>query len=163
MSKITHSPSTRIRRFVAIAAATAAAAVPLATGGGLASAAPAQPVGHCSITYPTPNLFALPTSATASITQSGRGGIQVRLDSRPLSIAGYQQKVTVTWANLRTGKSGSVFSDPTRVGGLTSTVSVPRIATAPGRIALVIGATNTSSINPNAMTNGDCSTEYVVR
>lgn len=163
MPKIAQHTSLRLRRSLGVAMGVAALSAPLAAGIAPANAAPTQPSGQCSFTYPNPNLFALSTLATASVTQTGRDTIRVRVVSRPYSIAGYQQKVSVTWANLRTGRSGSTFSAPTRVGGLESTVTVPRIRTGSGRITLVVGATNTSSINPNATTNGDCGTEVVVR
>ena len=143
-------------------AALAIAALGTTRAAAPAAAAPPDPSAVCSFRYANPNLFAISAYANVFVRPAGPGAIRVRLDSNPLSIAGYTQRVTLTWANLDTGKSGSSASTPVRVSGLSSSITLPRAVTGRGKVTLVVGAANTGSINPRSNTNGDCSAEYVV-
>lgn len=149
---------------IAATAALAAAATPLvavAPAGAAPQAKPA-PTTLCSFQYANPNLGVVRGSSTASATQLGRGTVSLRLTTDAMSVLGYTQDVNVTWANLDTGKSGNA-SAKARVVGPSNEIPIPRVTTGKGRVTFVIGASNTSSINPQSMSNGDCSAELRVR
>ncbi|MEU0502627.1 hypothetical protein [Nocardia sp. NPDC005998] len=113
----------------------------------------------CTMTYPTPDDFSVRASSEASaVSDHGSFDLTLRTDSQ--SQTGYEQKFSVTWANLDTGRSGQ--SDVTaRVQGHDNVLSIPDVKTEPGRIALVLKTFNHGT--GQNYTNGECSAEYVVR
>ncbi|MEE3848808.1 hypothetical protein VZC37_00585 [Gordonia sp. LSe1-13] len=145
-------------------AVTVAAAGLTATGIGAVaapSAAAAPTTTLCSFTYPNPNLPLIWAESTASAIPTAPGKVTLRLTTDSRSFIGYSQQFRVTWANLDTGFSG-VANTTARVVGSETILSIPDVATASGRVALVLGAMSTGTLNPNSVSTEDCSAEYTV-
>lgn len=144
----------------AILAATAlgvgVVVAPLATAG-QASAAPST---TCTMTYLNPNVSPLPLQASAVFEASADGNgemtVQVRTDA--VSVIGYKQDVSFTWANLDTGLNGGEQWSK-RVVGPTNTVTLPGVKTGVGRITFQASVSNTSALNAMRVTSGQCGTE----
>lgn len=124
--------------------------------------AAAAPTSSCSFTFLNPNLNVVRGYANAFVADSGPTHARVSVIANPQTVLGYTQQMTVTWANLDTGKSGSAATQPTRVVGQDATLTTGPIATGKGRVHVVVGLSNTSSLNPRSSTNGDCSLEHRV-
>lgn len=124
------------------------------------SAAPAEPGDSlCTMTYPTPDDFSVTASSATFAAAAGTGTVDITMLTDARSDVDYEQKFWLSWANLDTGRSGQdqVIA---RVQGPDNVLSIPGVATEPGRIAFVLGATNHGS--DQNYTNGDCSAEYTV-
>lgn len=148
---------------------SAAIAVALGSGALLASSLTASPAEAatttdlCTATYGNPNVIPLQLNAETAVTATsdGSGAVTLKASTDAKSILGYKQDISITWANLDTGKNG-VESATKRVVGPDNEITLPDVATAPGRIALVVTVGNTGSLNPDAVTNGQCSGEITV-
>lgn len=147
------------RNVLAIAVGMAAAFL---TVGGV-PAVSAAPGDHgdalCKLTYPTPDDFSVTASSTTFAASAGPGAVDVTMLTDAHSDVGYEQTFRLTWANLDTGRNGQA-QVTTRVLGPDNILSIPGVTTEPGRIALVLHASNHGS--GENYTNGDCSAEYTV-
>lgn len=139
---------------VAVGAATVVA--PL----GVAGEATAEPSTTCTMTYLNPNVSPLPLQANTVLRANadGDGKMTITLKTDAVSVLGYKQDVSFTWANLDTGKNGGEQSSK-RVVGPDNTLEFPGVKTGVGRITFVASASNTSSLNPKHLTSGQCSAE----
>lgn len=129
------------------------------TGGATAHAAPSYQL--CTFTYLDPNNVDAPMRpySAAWVTPTGEGRLTAELSSFPVyPEPGFNQRFSVTWANLDTGLSGSVSTEPVHVEGESTTLSIPDITTGAGRITFVFGASNDDG--GLVWTNGDCSAEF---
>ncbi|MFQ6395718.1 hypothetical protein ACLMAJ_19910 [Nocardia sp. KC 131] len=113
----------------------------------------------CTITYPTPDDFSVQASSDAFATSNSSGMLELKLHTDARSETGYEQKFSVTWANIDTGRNGQADTTA-KVQGPDNILLIPAMATKPGRIALVLGVFNHGS--DQNYTNGDCSVEFNV-
>ena len=161
-----HPPQTKGTPVKKIITRTAIAASAVGIGAAVLPAVAAAPANAatttplCSFTYANPNLFAIQASAAASATRNAAGKVTFTLKTNSMSILGYQQALSVTWANLDTGRSG-VGTVSKRVVGPETVLTVPEQNTAKGRVNVVINVDNRSSIGPGS-TNGQCAKEFRV-
>ncbi|MFF2083624.1 hypothetical protein ACFVVM_07595 [Nocardia sp. NPDC058176] len=114
----------------------------------------------CDFIYPTPDDFEVIANSTAIAVSNADGAVHLELHTDANSETPYEQRFSVIWANLDTGRNGSEQVTAT-VQGPDNVLSIPRVVTEPGRIAFVLAAANHGS--DQNYTNGDCSAEYTVR
>ncbi|PXX69328.1 hypothetical protein DFR70_1021017 [Nocardia tenerifensis] len=142
--------------FVRIAAIACLAVT--AAGAPAAFAAPNDPSAKlCTMSYPVPEEPFTKPAATDVFAISSNGVIDFTVHTDAGSDNAYDQKFTVTWANIDTGKSG-VADTSARVQGPDNTFTVTGVATKPGRIALHLGVFNHGE--GQLYTNGECDVEY---
>lgn len=124
------------------------------------SAAPGEPGDAlCTMTYPTPDDFDVTASSSTFAAPAGPGRIDVTMLTDARSEADYEQRFSLTWANLDTGRNGQQ-QVTARVQGPENVLSIPGVITEPGRIAFVLAVSNHGS--DQNYTSGDCSAEYSV-
>lgn len=154
--------SHRLPRKTAAAAFAGCTALGIAlTGGAVAHAAPSYQL--CTFTYLDPSNIDAPMRpySAAWVTPTGEGHLDAELWSYPAyPEPGFNQRFSVTWANLDTGLSGSASTEPVHVDGERTILSIPDIATGAGRITFVFGAANDDG--GLTTTNGDCSAEHTI-
>lgn len=141
---------------VAVTALGVGVVAPIAAAG----QASAKPSTTCTMEYLNPNVAPMPLQAN-SVFEAGADGdgkmtMQVRTDA--VSVIGYHQDVSYTWANLDTGRNGGEQWSK-RVVGPTNTATFPGVETGVGRITFQVSVSNTSSLNANHLTSGQCGTE----
>ncbi|MGO3326903.1 hypothetical protein [Gordonia sp. (in: high G+C Gram-positive bacteria)] len=127
---------------------------------GVTGEAAAEPSTTCTMTYLNPNVSPLPLQATTVLRANADGGgkMTITLKTDAVSIIGYHQDVSFTWANLDTGKNGGEQTSK-RVVGPNNTLEFPGVKTGVGRITFVASASNTSSLDPTHLTSGQCTAE----
>ncbi|GAA5085829.1 hypothetical protein [Nocardia iowensis] len=115
----------------------------------------------CTITYPVPDgEFTVEASSDVFAVSGNNGSFDLTLHTDARSDIGYNQKFSVTWANIDTGRNGQADTSA-RVQGPENVLSIPGVQTEPGRIALVLAVANNDG--GQNYTNGDCSVEYQAR
>ncbi|WP_153414401.1 hypothetical protein [Nocardia macrotermitis] len=128
------------------------------TGVPIAAATPGPaPQKLCTITYPTPDNFAITASTDVFVQPSGSGAFTLTARTDAKSLLPYDQRFHVTWSNLDTGKNGQAETSA-KVHGPDNVLTIPNVTTKPGRIPLVLGISNHGSAKN--YTNGDCNVEY---
>ncbi|MEC3919194.1 hypothetical protein [Nocardia sp. CDC160] len=143
----------RIATIVAISCSTGTL---VGVPGALASP-DSKPEKLCTITYPTPDDFTITASTEVFVRPTGVGRFTLTAHTDAKSQTPYDQRFQVTWSNLDTGKNGQDETSA-KVQGSDNVLTIPNLATGPGRIPLVLGIANHGS-GPN-YTNGDCQVEY---
>ncbi|WP_159080662.1 hypothetical protein [Nocardia suismassiliense] len=123
-----------------------------------AVAAPPAPSDKlCTMSYPVPaGDFSTPASSDVFAT-SGNGSLDLQLQTNAGTDIAYEQKFSVVWANIDTGKSG-VADTSALVKGPENVLSIPAFETKPGRLALTLSVFNHGE--GQNYTNGECSVEY---
>lgn len=140
-----------------LALATASLAVGAAPA---VSAAPAVPGDAlCKFTYPTPDDFDVTASSATFATPTAPGTVDLTMLTDAASEVSYEQRFSVIWANLDTGRSGQE-QVVEQVQGPDNVLTIPDVTTEPGRVLFVLHANNHGS--DQNYTNGDCSAEYTV-
>lgn len=150
MKSATHSGLLRVTAIACLAVTAAGAPAAFA-----APNDPAAPI--CTMSYPVPvEPFQTPAYSDVFATSSN-GSIDLKVHTNAGTDVAYNQKFTVNWANLDTGKSG-VADTSAEVKGPDNTLTVTAVPTKPGRILLNLGVFNHGE-GPN-YTNGECGVEY---
>ncbi|WP_194813656.1 hypothetical protein [Nocardia sp. XZ_19_385] len=129
-----------------------------AAGAPAAFAAPNDPAAPvCTMSYPVPvEPFQTPASSEV-FAISANGSIDLKLHTNAGTDFAYDQKFSVTWANLDTGRSG-VGDTSAQVKGPDNTLTISGLETKPGRILLNLNVFNHGE--GQNYTNGECSAEY---
>ncbi|MCF8588460.1 hypothetical protein [Gordonia liuliyuniae] len=142
---------------LAITAVGVGVVVAPAVGAGQASATPAT---TCTMAYLNPNVAPLPLQANSVFEASagGNGKMTMKVRTDAVSVVGYRQHVSFTWANLDTGRNGGEQWSK-RVVGPTNTVTFPGVKTGVGRITFQANVSNTSAVDAKRVTTGQCGTE----
>ncbi|MFI6169215.1 hypothetical protein ACIBCN_20715 [Nocardia sp. NPDC051052] len=145
-------------RFGLLRVAAIACLAVTAAGAPAAFAAPNDPSAPiCTMSYPVPvEPFQTP-AASDVFAISSNGTIDLKVHTNAGTDVAYDQKFTVNWANITTGKSG-VADTSAQVKGPDNTLTVTGIPTKPGRILLNLGVFNHGE--GQNYTNGECSVEY---
>lgn len=131
-----------------------------AAGAPAAFAAPNDPSAPiCTMSYPVPvEPFQTPAASEVFATSSN-GSVDLKVHTDAGTDFAYDQKFSVNWANLDTGRSG-VADTSAQVKGPDNTLTVTGIPTKPGRILFNLGVFNHGE--GQNYTNGECSAEYQV-
>ncbi|WP_132993079.1 hypothetical protein [Gordonia zhaorongruii] len=127
---------------------------------GVAGEASAEPSTTCTMNYLNPNVAPLPLQANTVLRAAadGDGTMTITMKTDAVSVLGYDQDVSFTWANLDTGRNGGEQWSK-RVVGPDNTVKFTDVKTGVGRITFVANASNTSSLDSKRVTTGQCSAE----
>ncbi|MFE9575494.1 hypothetical protein ACFYO1_03850 [Nocardia sp. NPDC006044] len=129
-----------------------------AVGAPAAFAAPNDPSGPlCTMSYPVPvEPFQTPASSDVFATSAG-GSVDLKVHTNAGTDVAYDQKFSVNWSNIDTGRSG-VADTSAQVKGPDNTLTVTGIPTKPGRILFNLGVFNHGE--GQNYTNGECTVEY---
>ena len=151
-------------RSVLLGVAAAGFAVSASVAGAPAAVAAPAPgaVELCRFTYPTPDPFQRTATTVIHAEPSDSGILNLHIHTDAQSDIEYDQRFSVNWANIDTGRSG-VAENNRPVHGPDNEYLLRNTLTESGRLALVLSASNRGLGElDNHVTNGTCSAEHDV-